>query len=171
MEKIVSKLQPLLPDVTFTCGSSFFWSPKHRQITYRDDQDNVIVHTWALLHETAHALLGHCSYQSDFELLVLEVEAWDKACEISKEVGVKINEDHIQDCLDTYRDWIHQRSTCPTCGTVSFQRSAREYRCHNCHSIWTVSSSRFCRPYRLHNGRLSDKKTMADSIITPAEFQ
>jgi hypothetical protein len=154
MEKVVNQLQNLLPDVTFSCGDSFFWSPQHRLISYQDEQDKIIVHTWALLHEAAHALLSHTTYNSDFELLMLEVEAWEKAEEISKEVGVVIDKDHIQDCLDTYRDWMHQRSMCPTCGTVSFQRSPREYHCHNCHCSWTVSASRFCRPYRLRNGRL-----------------
>jgi hypothetical protein len=79
MEKVVNHLQGILPDVTFTCGDSFFWSPQHRLITYQDDGDKAIVHTWALLHEAAHALLGHTTYNSDFELLMLEVDAWEKA--------------------------------------------------------------------------------------------
>jgi hypothetical protein len=104
--------------------------------------------TWSLLHETGHGLLVHADYQSDLELLHMEVAAWEKAKELGQAFGVQIDPNHIEDCLDTYRDWLHRRSTCPTCGSVSLQHNSTEYHCHNCNAMWQVSSSRFCRPYR-----------------------
>ncbi len=147
MAKVVSMLQKIAPDIIFIKGDSFYWSPKHKTVTYRTDSKDPAC-DWALLHETAHALLGHKSYHSDFKLLILEVEAWQKAQTLGEELGILIDEDHIQDCLDTYRDWLHQRSTCPRCSVVCLQTSTHEYCCHNCNALWRVSATRFGRPYR-----------------------
>jgi len=104
---------------------------------------------WSLLHETGHALLGHTTYKADFELLQLEVAAWEKAKEIAKVLEITINNDHIEDCLDTYRDWLHKRSVCPNCTTQCLQQDdLSHYRCYNCHTKWKVSTNRFCRAYR-----------------------
>ncbi len=155
MVTLVDELAKLAPDITFQPGSSFFWSPKKRYITY--DPEPTEHNTWALLHETAHATLDHSTYNSDFELLHLEVAAWEEAKILARRFSITIDENHVQDCLDTYRDWLHQRSTCPTCSSVSFQNAPNEYRCHNCHTSWQVSTSRFCRPYRLRNSKQSKK--------------
>ena len=150
LNQVLDLLQLQLPAVTFEPGASFFWSPKHRTITYKDDAaNNQPQDAWALLHEAAHAVLDHQKYQSDLDLLLLEVAAWHKAKDLAKDLGITIDEDHIQDCLDTYRDWLHQRATCPRCSTVSLQKSPQAYHCHNCAATWRVSASRFCRPYRL----------------------
>jgi len=147
MESLLPNLKSLVPHVVFEESDSFFWSPKHSKINYYNSgaSDDCI---WALLHETSHALLNHHSYKKDIELLLMEVSAWEKAKELAGKFNIKINEEHIQDCLDTYRDWLHQRATCPRCGIVSLQKSIKKYQCHNCHAEWTVSNSRFCRPYR-----------------------
>lgn len=147
MESVVKKLRLLIPDVTISAGESLHWSPEANMITYR--QDRTDENLWGLIHEVGHAKLHHATYVSDMELLQLEVAAWDEAERIAESIEIKIDPDHIQDCLDTYRDWLHQRSTCPRCGVVCFQKSARIYYCHNCHKNWTVTASRFCRPYRL----------------------
>ncbi len=82
---------------------------------------------WALLHEAGHAKLNHVTYNSDIELVLLEAIAWNEAETLAKEFNEQIDPDYIQDCLDTYRDWLHQRSTCPRCGIVSFQESINNY--------------------------------------------
>jgi len=149
MQNLIHKINKRVPSITFQSGDAFYWSPKKSLIMYQEKallDDNG---KWALLHEAGHAELDHTSYDSDFELLIMEVAAWEKAREIGKSVGIIIPDTHIQDCLDTYRDWLHERSTCPTCSTVSFQQSAIRYKCHNCPATWQVSTSRFCRPYRL----------------------
>lgn len=109
----------------------------------------MLLFVWSLLHETGHALLDHTSYKADFELLRLEVEAWERAKLLAADLDVAIDEDHIQDCLDTYRDWLFKRSICPQCNTKCLQQGDFvHYRCFNCHTVWRVSSSRFCRAYR-----------------------
>jgi len=149
MGPLLIKLQKHYPDLSFEPGAQFTWSPDKNKVIYKqvsDDTDKVAI--WSLLHEVGHALLKHNTYESDFELLILEVEAWNKAQNIAKNYDHKIDENHIQDCLDTYRDWLYRRSTCPSCTSCSLQTDAKTYTCFNCDSVWRVSQSRMCRPYR-----------------------
>lgn len=148
MESLLKRLSQEITGVTYQPGEAFCWSPEHRTITFRDTTEPTDLDQWALLHEAGHAMLDHKSYTSDLHLLLLEVEAWEKAVEVGKSYGIEIDLDHVQDCLDTYRDWLHQRSLCPTCSTTSLQISEGTYRCHNCTAEWHVTTSRFCRAYR-----------------------
>lgn len=148
MEEMLYKLQQQFPAFTFRAGRGFYWSPGTNEIFYRPGAHGPHG-VWSLLHETSHALLGHSGYGSDFELVRLEAKTWERTKQLAAELGVTVNEDHIQDCLDTYRDWLHGRSICPRCGNKSVQQpGGRQYRCFNCHMIWRVSTSRFCRTYR-----------------------
>ena len=147
MKKLLTELRTLLPGVRFEPGEDFRWSPANTTLTYRPEQTETGL--WSLLHEASHALLGHTGYRYDTELLFLEVDAWKKSEELGRRFAVIIDTEHIQDCLDTYRDWLHQRSTCPRCSVVSLQIAPQEYMCHNCTATWQVSASRFCRAYRL----------------------
>jgi hypothetical protein len=135
--------------VIFSPAKDFCWSPKSREIMFNTEALASRTGSWSLLHEVGHALLEHRSYQSDLELLQLEAAAWQKAREVGKSYGYEIDEQHIEDCLDTYRDWLHQRSACPRCNNRSFQQSSHQYSCYNCGTTWSVSLSRFCRPYRM----------------------
>jgi hypothetical protein len=148
MKQLLEDLSALLPEVTYEPGDAFRWSPREQQIIYRLTQHPTEFDTWALLHEVGHAQLNHKTYNSDLELLLLEVAAWEKAVETGADLGILIDPDHMQDCLDTYRDWLHQRSTCPVCLASCLQISNVTYRCHNCTTEWRVSTSRFCRAYR-----------------------
>jgi hypothetical protein len=156
---IIEHVSKLLPDTELSPGISFFWSPKQNRITYNKDLVDQEIGIWSLLHESAHATLKHTSYGSDLGLLKLEVEAWEKAKELAIEYSIKIDDEHIQDCLDTYRDWLHRRSSCPNCNIICVQSSATKYSCHNCHTSWHVSASRFCRPYRLQVNNDQNKKS------------
>jgi len=156
MRLLLEALQIRFPQLRFTPGKTFVWSPETGEVFYKEPE-TVNTETsheqanWSLLHETGHALLGHTSYQADIQLVKLEVAAWEKAKALAKDFDIVINEDHIQDCLDTYRDWLHRRSICPTCTTKCLQQSdMRHYRCFNCHTVWKVTSNRFARPYRAH---------------------
>lgn len=135
------------PQFIFRSGTQEHWSPKNNTITFNSDQPLKELQ-FGLLHELAHALLDHATYKSDFELLKLESNAWHLAADIGKKYKIKINEDHIQNCLDTYRDWLHRRSTCPACGMHVLQRDSSSYQCFNCQTVWQVSSGHFARPYR-----------------------
>jgi hypothetical protein len=148
MQNLINKILVKFPDLHFTEAKQFYWSPESSEIFY-----NAAAHgqqaTWSLLHETGHALLGHNSYKADFELVRLEIAAWEQAQMLAEDFGLTIQEDHVQDCLDTYRDWLYKRSICPNCTTKSLQQGDFvHYRCFNCHATWRVTASRFCRAYR-----------------------
>lgn len=145
---VLAAIQQVAPAIRFVAGTRFYWSAKRQTVTYVAKALRTEQGLWSLLHETGHALLGHCNYESDFGLLQLEVAAWQKAKTLSAHLDTNIDETYIQDCLDTYRDWLHRRATCPTCGVVSMEQAPLTYVCHNCMARWSVSSARFCRPYR-----------------------
>jgi hypothetical protein len=148
MEKLIDRLSAKYPKLRFTSGENFFWSPETSEIFYKAGASGQKA-TWSLLHETGHALLEHRSYKADFELIRLEVAAWERAKQLAADIGTAIDEDHIQDCLDTYRDWLYKRSICPECSTKCLQQDDyAHYRCFNCRAVWKVTASRFCRAYR-----------------------
>jgi hypothetical protein len=146
MEKLILKIKQDHPGLLFNAGHSYCWSPEKGQILYAGDNKHSIE---ALLHELGHARLDHEGYVSDLELLKKEVEAWEEALCLAQLYRVEFDEEHMQDCLDTYRDWVYKRSLCPVCTNTGLQETERHYRCLNCGNSWQVTSSRFRRPYRL----------------------
>lgn len=161
METLLNRLIAEYPEVRFVEGSSYYWSPSTQQVFYSSGQLLNQVSDYSLLHELSHALLDHISFKSDYELLLMEMAAWEHAKKLSKKYAVSIDDDHVQDCLDSYRDWVYRRSICSRCGAKSLQCDKNVYQCFNCHNSWHVTSSRMCRPYR-HNGGI--KKPSATSV-------
>ena len=161
MKKFLEQLQKDFPAIDFVAGSSFCWSPQNQRVIYKNSDSEVA--NWSILHELGHALLAHQSYQSDIELLLLEVAAWAKAKELGIIYGYQIDEDHIQDCIDSYRDWLDARSTCPECTSNGLQIDSRQYSCFNCQLRWQVTNSRFCRPYRLT--KTSQKESRLETLL------
>lgn len=143
---LLKQLGKDFPDISFISGERFSWVPHKRTIVFGNltNEDS----NWSLLHELGHATLGHKGYRLDIELLQLEVEAWERAVILSADYKVTIPWQHIEQCIDSYRDWLHARSTCPECRTVSFQPRPLQYTCHNCNTTWRVSKSRLCRIHR-----------------------
>jgi predicted RNA-binding Zn-ribbon protein involved in translation (DUF1610 family) len=148
MNKFIVQIAQDYPQFKFQPGTQEHWSPRTNTITYNDSEPAQELRH-GLLHELAHALLDHNNYRSDFELLKMEVEAWALAASMAKKYRIRLDDEHIQDCLDTYRDWLHRRSQCPTCGMHVLQTDANTYKCFNCGASWRVSARRFARPYRL----------------------
>jgi hypothetical protein len=146
MEKLIHRLRKDHPELTFSSSTSLCWSPNNKEISYPAAADDSAFA--GLLHEVGHARLGHAEYLKDMELLQKEVDAWQEALRLSETYGVTISRDHIEDCLDTYRDWVHKRSLCPSCHAAGLQQAETRYVCINCGHEWHVSASRFCRPYR-----------------------
>lgn len=146
MEKLIHKIKLDHPGLTFNPGRSHCWSPDKGQISY--PKENQAYSIEGLLHELGHARLNHYGYTSDVELLQKEVEAWQEALCLASLYGLNLDEDHMQDCLDTYRDWLHKRSICPNCTSTGIQNSEQYYSCINCGHAWRVTPSRFCRTYR-----------------------
>lgn len=149
MEKLVNILRHDYPHLAFTAGPVAHWSPATGQVIYMPG--DTLVAIWTLFHELGHALLGHASYESDINLLQKEAAAWEEAAIVARRYGETIDDEHVQDCLDTYRDWLHKRSTCPVCESHGVQPSEHLYICLNCRNTWKVTSARFCRPYRRTN--------------------
>lgn len=151
--ELLSALRTDFPDFRFKPGKRFQWSPQTKTIWFTKNSDAPA--RWSLLHEIGHALLNHEDYNRDHELISYEVAAWQKAKELAPKYGVAIDQNHIEDCLDGYRTWLHQRSTCPECHTVSTQASRSEYQCFNCGTRWKVSLSPLCRVHRRKQKHLS----------------
>lgn len=146
MEQLIKKLRADYPDLVFKPGLACCWSPECGEILYEDSGKAHSIE--GLLHELGHARLQHKGYVSDLELLQKEVDAWEEAKRLANMYGVPFSDDHMQDCLDTYRDWIYKRSTCPKCLSTGIQKDECHYHCLNCSHVWSVTASRFRRPYR-----------------------
>ncbi len=141
MSSLIHKLKTTYPDISFTEGEQFLWSPSERTVYYRTGQANS---THLLLHELSHALLGHREYRRDVELVAMETVAWDEAKKYADTYKVRLNEAIIQDHLDTYREWLHARSTCPQCSANGYQTEASHYQCPACSHEWKVNEARIC---------------------------
>jgi hypothetical protein len=146
METLLKSLRHDFPALTFALGDDFSWSPAEQVIYYTLSDKRTA--RWTLLHEASHGILQHRTFKSDFDLLALELSAWENAKALGKRYGIQIDSEHVEDCLDTYRDWLHKRSLCPNCSLKSLQIDIQTYGCLNCFTRWRVSTNRLCRPYR-----------------------
>jgi len=145
---LVTRLSADFPSFRFVPAGEFRWSPDERTIFY----DATSLEAGSLLHELSHAVLGHSTYAKDVELLELERAAWQHAIAVLvPKYEVAITESQVEDALDTYRDWLHARSICPTCGATGVQTKKNEYKCIACHARWRVNDARICglRRYKL----------------------
>ncbi|HEU4830587.1 MAG TPA: hypothetical protein VFS65_00235 [Candidatus Saccharimonadales bacterium] len=136
----LSQLKINYPQFTFKESEHFSWSPSDNTIYYREttDKDNY------LLHELSHALLGHAQYSRDIQLLAMEREAWDNAYLLAKKHGVILSDEVVESTLDSYREWLHARSTCPACSATGLQTKTATYTCPACHHSWRVNEARIC---------------------------
>ncbi|MFI5212805.1 MAG: hypothetical protein ACHQTE_02490 [Candidatus Saccharimonadales bacterium] len=145
---LTTKLQADFPAFTFALSDQFRWSPDEKVISIDQTSDD----SATLLHELAHAALGHSHFSKDIELIEMERDAWEYA---SKTLGpgynVAIDEDVVQGALDSYRDWLHARSTCPECSATGIETKKNNYKCLACTSTWRVNDARVCalRRYKL----------------------
>lgn len=150
MEKITSLVrklknsaasEPQLHSLTLQKGELFSWNHSACAITYNPHNKNAESY---LLHEFSHALLGHKEYSKDIELLKMERAAWDKALALAGTFNVKIDNQLIESSLDTYRDWLHDRSICPACAATGIEINKQHYECIACHTTWRVNEARSC---------------------------
>lgn len=132
------------PAYSFVMGDQFAWSPVQQQIV----MDKKLIYTRhgssSLLHELSHATLGHKTYADDVQLLMMEVLAWQAAKKKATMYEFIIDDGHIENCLESYRIWLHKRSQCVECQERCLPTATNSYRCHNCSAEWRVSDSRFC---------------------------
>jgi hypothetical protein len=145
LSSLVTKLQSDFPALNFLTAAKPRWSPEDQTVYYNDGAPHS---AWSLLHELGHAICNHHDYESDIGLLQMEVEAWDQAQIRARTYGHSIPQDYIEKCLDSYRDWLYKRSTCPSCLQTGLEQKTGQYHCINCVFKWRVSPERFCRVYR-----------------------
>jgi hypothetical protein len=138
---LLPKLERDYPQLSFTSSDRFSWSPDE-QTVYFDESDTENVNL--LLHELAHGLLEHRDYSKDVELIAMEAEAWAKALELATVYSIGITDETVQDTLDTYREWLHARSTCPACEATGYQSGKNDYTCVACGHGWRVNEARIC---------------------------
>lgn len=136
------------PDINFVKSSEHKWSPDTSSVHYHPLKS--VEDEWSLLHELAHAKLGHTDFTYDIELITKEVEAWQYAKEhLAPRYNITISPTAIDVALETYREWIHKRSICPTCAHTGQQTKTDTYQCLNCRCLWRVNDARRCRLQRM----------------------
>jgi len=130
-KKLLDILKINYPNFTFKEGSRFAFRPP-KTIIFGPDEP-----FWdlLLLHELGHALSGHQTYDLDINRVKMEMEAWEKAKELSLKYGVNFDEELSQEELDSYRNWLHQKSRCPKCGLTRFQTPDSLYHCPRCENL------------------------------------
>ena len=125
----LAKIKSDYPDLKFLQGRKFaFRPPKTIVVGPLDKNDSSLL----ILHEIGHALSGHQTFKTEVGRLKMEVEAWEKARELCNIYGVEIDEELIESELDTYRNWLHQKSRCPLCGLTRFQTPDGVFHCPRC---------------------------------------
>lgn len=133
---------------SFHSADNFYWSPRENTIYYKEGSLSSGIGFFQLFHELGHACCGHTTFHSGIELLRIEAQAWQKATEIAKLYKIKIEATYIEQALDSYRDWLHQRSICPQCDTVSTETAPHQYHCFSCTQNWSVPDHQQTRRYR-----------------------
>ena len=83
--------------------------------------------------EPARDIVAEQAYE--IQRLKMENEAWEKARELADGYSIDVNEDLIQDELDTYREWLHGKSKCRSCGLTCYQTTDGAYHCPRCENL------------------------------------
>ena len=128
---LIDRLQVAYPDLKFKKGRKFAFRPPRTIIVGPEEPSSGLL----LLHEVGHALSGHRDFATDVGRLKMEVESWEKARGLATLYGVEWDEEVMETELDTYRDWLHQKSRCPICGLTRFQTPDGQYHCPRCESL------------------------------------
>lgn len=130
------------PEFTFQNSTDFCWSNSKKTIFINPNLPDANLF---ILHELGHAILGHSVYKRDVDLVKIERDAWEYArLQLAPRYKIKIEEDNIQDNLETYREWLHARSKCPSCDSTGLQIKIHLYRCLACNQTWRVNEARVC---------------------------
>jgi hypothetical protein len=138
---LLHKLKTDYPNISFVVGDTFLWDPELKTVFYVNDGPESKA---LLLHEVSHGLLEHHEYKKDIELLAMEAAAWDKAKHLAEQYHFPISDVLAEDHLDTYRDWLHARSTCINCSATGYQTGKETYACPACNAEWRVNEARVC---------------------------
>lgn len=138
----------LLKNYKSTPGKRFAYNSATKIITYNPKELATPTGALALLHEIGHAKLRHHSYKYDLELLRMEQDAWDLAKNEAGKLNLIVDEDHIEECLRSYRKWASKRATCPKCKTYGLQKNNTQFSCLKCDARWRVNNKKDKRVMR-----------------------
>lgn len=146
----IQALQQEFPQFTFKSAQRFSFHPP-KTIKYHENEP-VSPAYFALLtlHELGHALSKHKDYKTSVERIKIESEAWQRAKTVLLQhlenapqnlseaqnwraiiPDLTWDEDFAEAQLDTYRDWLHTKSTCPTCGLTRYEANGK-WHCPLC---------------------------------------
>lgn len=131
LKALVNKLRQDYPEVIFEEADTFTFRPP-KTILFSPNAESELL----LLHELGHFLDHDQDYSSDIALLRIEANAWERAKSLSEQYSIKWDEDFAQARLDSYRDWLHQASLCPTCEINGYQDKSGYYHCPLCEHKW-----------------------------------
>lgn len=124
----LNSLVASFPELSFKPGKKFLFRPK-KTVFYAEENKNFPL---LLLHETAHALLGHFSFSTELERLTIERDAWEKTRSLCADFALPFDEEFAEANLDTYRDWLHQKTLCKTCGLTCLEVDSESLYCPFC---------------------------------------
>ena len=130
-EDFLKQIEKDFPEFRFVNGRKFAFRPPRTIVFGPPEQFSELL----ALHEVSHAILKHKAFRVDVERLRMENEAWEKARELASRYGIAVNEDLIQDELDTYRDWLYTKSKCKKCGLTRYQTMDGFYHCPRCENL------------------------------------
>ena len=136
------------PQLTLRESEDFYYSSRDKCVYYNKAHTQTEAGLFQLFHEIGHALSSHHHYDSGIQLLKMEAEAWKEAKAIAQTYKLTIPDDLIEHCLNSYRDWLHLRSTCPTCKNIAIEEKLNCYHCFNCYQKWSVPTDQRSRSYR-----------------------
>lgn len=158
-ERLVARLVADYPEIRFRVGKKFMFRPPRTVIAEAfcrlsegcdegfegsgEGSDGGLgegfeaENAWGLqlLHEVGHALSGHRGFRADVERLRMEREAWERARGLCATYNIWYDEEFVEAALDTYRDWLHQRSRCAECGLTRYQGRDGRWHCPGCEGL------------------------------------
>ena len=126
--RFLAEIHSLYPKVTLKPSHRFRFRPpniiyyenfKNKKDSDPNQDPQLSFQSFALqlLHELGHALSHHDKYFFSIERLRIESEAWQMAKKIydlhpkwQKKYRLHYDENFAELNLDTYRDWLHQKS-------------------------------------------------------------
>ena len=123
-------------NLKFRSAKHFYWDSSKEVIYYSKDMLKTLEGKMSLLHEIGHALLGHLDYKYDFELIKMEISAWDKSVTLAKLFNLQLDLRVIDENLKSYFKWLKKRQHCLICKENGMQLVNREYHCLNCSFSW-----------------------------------
>lgn len=127
--EFLGRVKGAYPQFCFKAGRKFMFRPR-RTIIYEEIAGEEF--KLLLLHELGHATLGHFSFKTAVERLAKERDAWEKTRELAEGFGVEFDEEMAQGNLDTYREFLHQKTLCPECGLSTLEIGTEKLFCPGC---------------------------------------